>query len=98
MLVYCDSCILIYYFDHMGPSNFRAANRLAAIAAAGDLLAASDLVRLECRVKPISIGDAVKLAVFDAFFARPDVRLAPITFMGYDRVHSQSKARVCSAR
>ena len=79
MVIYCDSCIPIYYFDHTGPLNIRAAHRLAVFAAAGDLIAASDLVRLECRVKPISVGDAAKLAVFDAFFTRPDVRLVPMT-------------------
>jgi predicted nucleic acid-binding protein len=85
MLVYCDSCIPIYYFDHTGALNVRASNKLAALAAAGDLIAASDLVRLECRVKPMSLGDTAKLAVFDAFFARPDVRLVPITTAVFDR-------------
>ncbi len=50
MLIYCDSCIPIYFFDHVGPWNVRA-NRLAALAVAGNLIATSDLVRLECRVK-----------------------------------------------
>lgn len=85
MLIYCDSCIPVYYFDHTGPLNVRAANRLAALGGAGDLIAVSDLVRLECRVKPIMIGDTAKLAVFDAFFSRPDVRLVPITTAVFDR-------------
>jgi len=29
MLIYCDSCILIYFFDHTGPLNVRASNYLA---------------------------------------------------------------------
>ncbi len=84
MLIYCDSCIPIYCIDHSGPWNIRATNRLALLAASGDLVAASDLVRLECRVRPISAGDAVRLAVFDGFFA-PDVRLIPITTAVFDR-------------
>ena len=32
MLIYCDSVILMYYFDHTGPFNVRAANRLATLA------------------------------------------------------------------
>ena len=35
MLVYCDSVILMYFFDHVGPFNVRATNRLAAMAGAG---------------------------------------------------------------
>jgi predicted nucleic acid-binding protein len=48
-------------------------------------VAVSDLVRLECRVKPVKTGDAARLAVFDAFFARPDVRIVPITTAVFDR-------------
>src|SRR5579884_235376 len=79
MQVYCDSCILAYFYDHTGPFNLRAATRLTALAAAGDRLAVSDLVRLECRITPVRAGDRAKLAVFDAFFGRPDVRAVPIT-------------------
>jgi uncharacterized protein len=85
MIVYCDSCILIYFFDHAGPWNQRASNRLSQLAGAGDFLATSDLVRLECRVKPMSLGDLPKLAVFDAFFARPDVRNVPISTRVFER-------------
>ena len=57
MLIYCDSCILLYFYDHVGIFNVRATNRLTALDAAGDRIAVSDLVRLECRVRPIKIGD-----------------------------------------
>ena len=36
MLIFCDSVILIYFLDHTGPLQVRAANRLAALGAAGD--------------------------------------------------------------
>jgi len=85
MLIYCDSCILIYFYDHIGPFNIRATKHLSDLAAAGDRLAVSDLVRLECRTKPLSTSDAGKLAVFDAFFSRPDVQLAPINTAVFDR-------------
>src|SRR5437868_5379814 len=88
MMIYCDSVILIYFIDSTGPFNIRASHRLAALAAAGDGIAVSDLVRLECRVKPIKDGDAAKLAVFDAFFARPDVCLVPISTAVFDRATS----------
>jgi predicted nucleic acid-binding protein len=85
MLIYFDSVIVIYLFDHTGPFNVRAINRLTTLQAAGDTIAVSDLSRLECRVQPLKLGDMAKLAVFDAFFARADVRLVPITTAVFDR-------------
>ena len=85
MLIYCDSVILMYYFDHVGPFNVRAASRLATMAVAGDQIAVSDLVRLECRVFHIKTGDKARLALFDTFFARPDIQMAPITTAVFDR-------------
>jgi predicted nucleic acid-binding protein len=85
MLVYCDNCILIYFYDHTGPLQVRASSQLARIAAAGDQIATSDLVRLECRVKPIHLGDVAKLAAFDAFFAQPGVKPIPIATAVLDR-------------
>ncbi len=84
MLIYLDSVILIYFYDHTGPFNVKATNRLTALAAAGDQIAVSDLVRLECRVKHLKTGDKPRLAIFDAFFARPDVRVVPITTAVFD--------------
>lgn len=98
MLIYCDSVILIYFYEHTGPLNVRAANRLASLAAAGDRIAASDLSRLECRVKPIRLGNAGTLTIYDGFFSRPDVRLVPINSAVFDRatmiraIHSFSLA------
>jgi hypothetical protein len=36
MLGYVESCILIYYFDHTGSWNVRAANYMASRASTGD--------------------------------------------------------------
>jgi predicted nucleic acid-binding protein len=85
MLIYCDSVILIYYLDQVGPFHVRAANRLAALRGAGDQIAVSDLTRLECRVQPIKQGDTAALQKFDTFFDLPDVRLVPLTAAAYDR-------------
>jgi predicted nucleic acid-binding protein len=85
MLVYFDSVIIIYLFAHVGALNVRAVHRLTALEAAADTIAVSDLSRLECRVHPIKMGDSARLAVFDAFFARPDGRLVPITTAVFDR-------------
>ena len=85
MLIYCDTMILIYLLDTIGPFNVRATARMAALRAAGDVAAFSDLTRPECRLKPIRLGATKALADFDAFFARPDVNLAPITTAVFDR-------------
>jgi predicted nucleic acid-binding protein len=85
MLVYFDSVIVIYLIDHTGPLHLRAVARLATLLAAGDRIAVRYLTRLECRVKPMRNGNTAKLAEFDAFFARPEVRLVPITTAVFDR-------------
>jgi uncharacterized protein len=84
MLIYLDSAILIYYLDGIGPFQARAVNRLTTLRAAGDQVAASDLTRLECRVKPTQLGDTLRLSKFDGFFGLPDVRMVPLTTAVYD--------------
>jgi len=85
MLIYCDSVILIYFLDTVGPFNVRAAARMATAHTVGEMAAFSDLTRLECRVKPLKLGASTTLADFDTFFTRPDVRLVPITTAVFDR-------------
>jgi predicted nucleic acid-binding protein len=85
MLIYCDSVILIYWLDQVGPFHLRAETRMQALLAAGDRLAVSDLTRLECRVGPLKRRDAAAVAAFDGFFARPEVTLVPLTSSVFDR-------------
>jgi predicted nucleic acid-binding protein len=85
MKVYLDSVIIIYYLDHVGDFQVRAARRLAALHAAEDEIVISDLVRMECRVDPIRKSDNIRLARFDGFFVRPDVQVVPITTAVFDR-------------
>ncbi len=85
MKVYLDSVILVYFLDHVGPFQVRAAQRLATLHAAGDIVAISDLVRMECRMDPMRTGDAARLARVDGFFARQDVEKVPITTGVFDR-------------
>ena len=58
---------------------------LARVAAAGDRIAISDLVRLEYRVRPLKLGDTAKLTLFDAFCSHPDVVVVPITRAVFER-------------
>jgi predicted nucleic acid-binding protein len=85
MLIYCDSVVVIYYLEGSPPFKARATARLSAMWAAGDLMAVSDLVRLECRMQPIRFGDAAALALYDGLFAQANVRWVPITTPVFDR-------------
>ncbi len=84
-MTYLDSLILIYLLDHVGHFQSRAANRIGAGTAAGELLAVSDLTRFECRVGPIRARDVQRLSDFDGFFLQPDVRLVPLSGAVFDR-------------
>jgi predicted nucleic acid-binding protein len=73
MIVFLVSVIVIYLIE--GPEPFRTLARaqLTQVAAASDQLATSQLTRLECRIKPIRLNDALLLADYDAFFSSPDL-------------------------
>ncbi len=88
MLVYLDACILIYYYEQTGPLHQRAAGRVGQLLTAGNQIVTSDLIRLECRVKPVRLGDSKALATFDSFFARPDVIHTPMSSAVFDRATS----------
>ncbi len=67
MLVYPDTCVLIYLIEEH-PS--LAPQVESAIRAAPTLcFALSELLRLECRVSPMKQGDFALLAKFDRFFS-----------------------------
>lgn len=85
MRVYCDSVILIYYFEGTPSFKARASSRLATLWAAGDVFVTSDLVRLECRMQPIRLGNAGQLADYDNLFAQPNVETVPIATAVFDR-------------
>jgi predicted nucleic acid-binding protein len=85
MLVYLDSVICIYAVEGAPPFQARARARLAALQAAGDKPAISDLTWLECRIKPIRLGDAVGLAEMEAFLTASDVVRVSMPTAVYDR-------------
>jgi len=85
MRVYCDSVIVIYHLEGRPAFKARANARLGALWSAGDILVVSDLVRLECRLMPIRLGNATGLADFDALFGQTNVESVPITTAVFDR-------------
>jgi predicted nucleic acid-binding protein len=85
MRIDCDSVILLSFLEGTLAFKARATTRLAAMGAAGDILAVSDLMRLECRMQPIRLGNAVRLAEYDGLFVQPNVECVPLTTAVYDR-------------
>lgn len=75
MIAFFDASALIYLIEGQAPFAGRVRAELAAIerAHAGVGAAVSRLSWLECRVRPMKANDAAVLALFDAFFTRPDL-------------------------
>jgi uncharacterized protein len=78
--IYLDSVVLIYLVEQCPPWFTRIRTRLTT---ASVQIVVSDLTRMECRVKPLAVGDTVLLAAFDAAFGGSE--LAPITSAVFDR-------------
>jgi predicted nucleic acid-binding protein len=85
MLVYLDSVICIYAVEGAASFQARARARLASMKVTTDQPAISDLTWLECRVKPIRLGDAVSLADMEAFLTGTDVVKVPLDTAVYER-------------
>jgi predicted nucleic acid-binding protein len=88
MKVYLDSNVVIYLIEQPPVWGPRAIARLATARANADQILASDITRLECRVGPLAKSDATMLALFDAFFAAPNVLVLPLTAAVCDRAAS----------
>jgi len=85
MKVYCDSTILIYFLDSIGPFHEKAKAKLEKLHSVSARLVLSDLTRLECRVGPLKRNDAERLARFDAFFALSTVLKAGLGADVFDK-------------
>jgi predicted nucleic acid-binding protein len=85
MRVYLDSVIVIYFVEGPAPFQTRAQAHLTRLRATGDQPVISDLVRLECWVKPFRLKDAALRADYDKFFAAADVIHAPLHSPAYER-------------
>jgi predicted nucleic acid-binding protein len=78
-MVFVDSSVVIYYVEQPVTWGPKATARIAAVRAAGERLAVTELVRMECLVGPVRASDPALLADFAAFFPAPDVVVLPIT-------------------
>ena len=88
MIVFLDTCPVIYFVEQPPVWGPKASARLAVLRAAGEQLAVSDLVRMECLVGPLKSGDATVLASYQAFFTAPGVQVLPMAAAVYDRAAS----------
>ncbi len=85
MTVFLDANVVIYFVERHPVWGAKATARIAAARSSGNDLAVSDLIRMECRVGPLSSGDQALLADYAKFFSRPEVRVLPITAAVCDR-------------
>jgi predicted nucleic acid-binding protein len=85
MLIYLDTVICVYAVEGAPAFQARARARLATMRAAGDQPAISDLTWLECRVKPIRLGNVVLLADLEAFLTASDMVRVPLPTKVYER-------------
>lgn len=84
-MVFLDANPVIYHVEQPAAWGPKASARITALVAAGEQLAVTDLVRMECLVGPLKKGDAKLVNDFGTFFHSPDVRVLPITAAVIDR-------------
>ena len=68
MSIFLDANIVIYLIERTPDQGLAAAKCIQNLIAQGQRLVVSDLVRMECRVRPLRLNDAVTLSAFDALF------------------------------
>lgn len=78
-MIYADANILIRLLEGTPAVRAPIEARLLPLRGTGRFLGTSRLSRLECRCKPLRAGDAVLLALYEAFFHGPEMQLLDIT-------------------
>lgn len=85
MIVCLDANCVIYLVEGNPTWGPRITARLAALRAAGDEIAISDLSRTECLAAPFAAGDAAIIADYQTFFSSSTIRALPLTAAVCDR-------------
>jgi uncharacterized protein len=83
--VFLDTNVVVYLVERTPHLGTVAAKRVQDFIGQGQRLVVSDLVRMECRVRPLRLNDAITLAAFNGYFDSEDVDVAPITAAVCDR-------------
>ncbi len=79
MSVFLDSNIVIYLIEQTPEFGPIAAKCIQSLIARAERLVVSDLVRMECRVRPLRSGDTITLSALDDYFYSDDVDVTAIT-------------------
>jgi len=81
VIAFFDASALIYLIEGREPFAGKVRKELTAVARKYPNLGAavSRLTWLECRVGPMKASDSTTLALYDAFFARPDLAWVELT-------------------
>ncbi len=82
MRLYLDAAPVIYAVEQVTPF-FAVVD--ARLSASGTVRVASDLTRMECRVKPVREGNADLLKDYDDFFAYAVAEIVALSREGMDR-------------
>ncbi|HLN30855.1 MAG TPA: PIN domain-containing protein [Gemmataceae bacterium] len=77
-MVFLDANPVIYFVEQTPTWGPKAKARIMALLAAGEQLAVTDIVRMECLVGPLKPGDLQIESDFRTFFTSHDVRVLPI--------------------
>ncbi|MGO8688457.1 MAG: type II toxin-antitoxin system VapC family toxin [Thermoguttaceae bacterium] len=83
--VFLDTNIVIYLVERTPDLGRVAAQYIQDLIAQGQRLVVSDLVRMECSVRPLRMNDAVTLSAYHGYFGSDDVDVAAITAAVCDR-------------
>jgi uncharacterized protein len=79
MIVCLDADCAIYLVEQNPVWGPKVTARLAALRAAGNEIAVSDLARTECLAGPLAQGNSAVIADYQAFFGDPAIRPLPLT-------------------
>jgi len=85
MLVYLDTCIVIYAVEGQAPFQQRAQSHIKALEAAGSRFLIRDLTRGECLVQPLGKGDATLLLSYQRFFLSQNLSARSLIPFIHDR-------------
>jgi len=78
-VIYADANVFIRLLEGDAAARKSIEARLLPLRGTGRFLLTSRLTRLECRVRPLRDGDAGLLALYDVFFAGPEVQILELT-------------------
>lgn len=78
-LIYLDANVVIRLVEGDAPTRAPLVARLTSSLAVAGSLVTSRLSRMECRSRPMRMGDTATLAQFDVFFAGVELVLFEVT-------------------